>query len=370
MNGVRERADIQWQSSALYSEIGQKSHDRQQATSLRQNEEVPYNSKRGGHPKAPPEVPPPYGRGQVKLTKNNVDESVPPPVPQYRPREESRPPFVLTSSSPPPLPADGEDPYAPPPVPSYNPAGPEEFLLSNKPEYRQEWKKMTNTYESVGDRDSSPSPPSTYEVVRERGPRSQSPLPYEMFRDKSSNPTSSVPQGRERDSGGVGRSSTSEAVLQPTYETVRGERYSNGQPSLLQPYPGGGGGGGVRELERSTSPPPPVPVRQHHSLSKTFSAPPPKSPAANAVAQSKDKYKDISLSNVPLRSKKRGGNQSGGSTAQEPTPVGHVEQGHGGRKKYDVNSTVSSIQAPVTDVSDILTACAGLPNNGRSVVKK
>ena len=37
----------------------------------------------------------------------------------------------------------------PPPVPPYNPDGPEDFPLSNKPEYKIERKRMLNTYEPV-----------------------------------------------------------------------------------------------------------------------------------------------------------------------------------------------------------------------------
>jgi hypothetical protein len=193
--------------------------------------------------------------------------------------------------------------------------------LSNQPEYKKEWKKMTNTYESVPERESTPPTDiPAYETVRERG---TAPLPSgAAYRTSSSS--------RER--GGA----------------VPGLRISN-----------------ETSLERSTSPPPPVPVRQHHSLAKTFSEPPTsqqKSPASSRG----DKYKDISLADVPLRSKKRGANQVA-AAPQEAAPVGHVEQREsGGRKmKYDLGSTASSRPAPVKDVSDVLTACTGLPSNGK-----
>ena len=177
---------------------------------------------------------------------------------------------------------------------------------------------MTNTYESVPEKESTSSTDvAAYETVRERG---TAPLP--AYRTSSSN---------ERGRGDVPQ-------LRTTNET---------------------------SLERSTSPPPPVPVRQHHSLAKTFSEPP--SSQQKSPASSKgDKYKDISLADVPLRSKKRGAANQVAAAPQEAAPVGHVEQreGKGRKMKYDVSPTPSSLPAPVKDVSDVLTACTGLPSNG------
>ena len=342
MNGVQERA-MQEQSNILHSERKPASSSsngyKQERNSGRgavapptfseqqeedEDEDFSYYSR-----KNQPQPPPPHPVDQQQLAKverrkkkrtiEQTNSAPPPRVAPYQPREE----IVQSSPSSSAYSWRSEEDKAPPPaVPPYNPAGPEEFLLSNKPEYKKEWKKMTNTYESLPERESrSPPPPSdvaAYETVRERG---TVPLPTRAaYRTSSS-------KERERE----------DPRLRITNET---------------------------SLERSTSPPPPVPVRQHHSLSKTVSEPPP-SQKSPATSSSRDKYKDISLADVPLRSKKRGANQVA-AAPQEPAPVGHVEHSGSGRKmKYDVSSVASSMPAPVKDVSDVLTACAGLPSNGK-----
>ena len=301
MNGVRERA-VRETREVVHSERKSNGYEQRQqsnraVSSHKDDVSSNRNQRKSGRAQAPP-VPSPY-RGQAKAERRRFEETAPPPIPPYQPREESSPSPVQSSSSSSSSTSSRKKEDIPP-IPPYNPAGPEEFLLSNKPEYKQERRMKINTYETVRERERSPSPPpdNTYEVVRER----------------VSNP----------------RAPANTTEPQP-YETTR---------------------------ERSLSPPPPVPVRQHANLSKTFSEPPTKS------SSSKDKYKDISLASVPLRSKKRGGNQ-GAAPAQEPAPVGHVEQSSGGKKmKYNLHTSASSLPVPVKDVTDVVTACAGLPSNG------
>ena len=342
MNGVRERA-VQEQSNVLHSERKSASSSsngyKQERNSGRgvvapatfseqqeedEDEDFSYYSRKKQSRSPPP--PPPVDQQQpARVEKKKKKKAIkqtfsapPPPVAPYQPREE----IVQSSPSSSAYSRRNKQDQAPPPaIPPYNPAGPEEFLLSNKPEYKKEWKKMTNTYESVLERESRSPPPPTdvaaYETVRERG---TAPLP----------------------TSAVYRTSSKERKREASQLRVTNER----------------------SLERSTSPPPPVPVRQHHSLSKTVSEPPP-SQKSPTTSSSRDKYKDISLADVPLRSKKRGANQVA-ATPQEPAPVGHVESSVSGRKmKYDVSSAASSLPAPVKDVADVLTACAGLPSNGK-----
>ena len=179
---------------------------------------------------------------------------------------------------------------------------------------------MTNTYESVPDKATGGSAPpdvAAYKMARERA---EAPSP----------------------SSGVTLTDTKQRGEAPRL------RVSN-----------------KKTKDRSLSPPPPVPVRQHHGLSKTMSDPPSqKSPSSS----SKEKYKDISLASVPLRSKKRGGTYQVATPPQEPAGMGHVEERESGMSmKFDVSSpaTGSSRPGPVKDVSDVLTACAGLPSNGK-----
>ena len=335
VNGVRERA-VQEQGSALHSErksAPSSNGYKQERNSGRgvvapptfreqqredEEEDFSYYSRKKQSRSPPPldQQPAKVERRKKKKAVKQTFSAPPPPITAYQPREESSPPLGLVQSSSS-YSRRNEDEAPPPAIPPYNPAGPEEFLLSNKPEYKKEWKKMTNTYESVSERETvSPPPPeaATYETVRERG---SAPLPTSAAY-RTSKERGVVPQ------------------IRYTNETSR---------------------------ERSASPPPPVPVRQHHSLAKTFSEPPSsqKSPASS----SRDKYKDISLADVPLRSKKRGANQIA-TAAQEPAPVGHVEQHNSGRKmKYNVSSGPTSLPVAVKDVSDVLTSCAGLPSNGK-----
>ena len=299
VNGVRERAIVHEQSNILHSERNSNGYERDQ---------------------------------QNKRALAAHGEQGEPPYNSPRKVEKAQPSF--SSSSSPASTYQPEENLAAPPIPQYNPSGPEEFLLSNKPEYRQERKLKTNTYESFGDSEVEwVYPPSLneYETVRD-GPgvsNLRAPQVYEEIRDN----------GEESPPGSQ------------AYAVVR-DRGVNPVPSHVNES--------TMEM-RSSSPPPPLPVRQHHDLSKTVSEPPQPS--------NKDINKDVSLANVPLRSKKRGGNQSF-SPAQEPSPGGHVDQRHdnGGRKmKYEVGSAVSSPPAAVKDVADVITACAGLPTNGMCV---
>ena len=258
-------------------------------------------------------------RRKKKRAVQQTFSAPPPPVAPYQPRQgvvQSSPPSFSSSS----YSRRNEDEAPPPSVPPYNPAGPEEFLLSNQPKYKKEWKKMTNTYESVPEREATSSTDvAAYETVKER---ETAPLPaYRTSSPSNERGRRDVPQ------------------LRTTNET---------------------------SLERSTSPPPPVPVRQHHSLAKTFSEPPSSSQQKSPASNRGDKYKDISLADVPLRSKKRGAANQVAAAPQEAAPVGHVEQREGGgrKMKYDVSPAPSSLPAPVKDVSDVLTACTGLPSNG------
>ena len=354
VNGVKERA-VREKRDVLHSQRrsnGYSEPERQGRQGVgtttyiggdnedEEEEEFSYKRKTKKSDRSqPPPAPVPY-RHRVKKEKRKVDESVPPPVPAYQPKEESAPPIKSSYSH---FRPDEED-VSMPPVPPYNPAGPEDFMLSNKPEYRKEWKMKTNMYEALGERESgSPPPMNTYEEVRERV--TNQPAPPQSYKSSA----------RERKAA-----QQHQQVTPQPYEIVR---------------------------ERSLSPPPPVPIRQHPNLSKTVSEPPPpkSSPSRSSAPSSsssssnnKDKYKDISLANVPLRSKKRGGNQ-GAAPAQEPAPVGHVEPRQGGgssssssgggrKMKYDVNTSPSSVPTPVKDVSDVRTACAGLPNNGNDIM--
>ena len=343
MNGVRERA-VQEQSSVLHSERNYTSSSsnsyKQERSSGRgvvappifreqqeedEDEDFSYNSRKK-QSRSPPQPPPPYvdqqqhakvERRKKKKALEQTFSAPPPPVAPYQPREGKVQSSPSSSYS-----WRNKDEAPPPVIPPYNPAGPESFLLSNKPEYRKEWKKMTNTYESVQERESRSPPPPTDVVA------------YETVRERGTGPLANRAPYRTSSSGERGGE-------------IPQLRISN-----------------ETSLERSTSPPPPVPVRQHHSLAKTVSEPP-SSRKSPAVSSNRDKYKDISLADVPLRSKKRGANQVA-TAPQEPAPVGHVEQREsGGRKmKYDLSSAASSLPAPVKDVSDVLTACAGLPSNG------
>ena len=265
VNGFRERS-VQEQSGVLHSQrkvatsnsYEREGHDRRAVSPPREQQAHSY--LRREHSRSPP--PPPPVRQQAKPEKTKMEERAPPQSRSIHPRGETPPTMVRSSQS------EEDHPPPPPPVPAYNPAGPEEFLLSNKPEYKQEWKKMTNTYESVGERGASP-------------------------------------------------------------------------------------------------PPPRVPVRQHHSRSET---PPSEEPSSKSTAPSKNKYKDISTANVPLRSKKKGANQIATSAATIQEPVGHVEhhQSEGKKMKYNVSAAAASLPVAVKDVSDVMTACAGLPNNGKA----
>ena len=340
MNGVRERA-VQEQSSTLHSERKSNGYKQEQNSGRGvvapptfkeqqeqdEDEDFSYYSRKK-QSWSPPPAPPtsqqqPVAKVEGRKKKKAVKQTFsapPPPVAPYQPRQgvvQSSPPSSSSSYS-----RRNEDEAPPPSVPPYNPAGPEEFLLSNQPEYKKEWKKMTNTYESVPERESTSSTDvAAYETVRERGTAPL--LSSAAYRNSSSN---------ERGRGEVPR-------LRVSNET---------------------------SLERSTSPPPPVPVRQHHSLAKTFSEPPSSSQQKSPTSNRGDKYKDISLADVPLRSKKRGATNQVAAAPQEAVPVGHVEEREGGgrKMKYDLNPTPSPLPAPVKDVSDVLTACTGLPSNG------
>ena len=314
VNGVRERAVIHEQANVIHSERRSNGYEQD-----RHNKRtLASRGEQGGSPYSPRRE----GQEQQQASYSSVL-----PHQQRAKKEKVQPSlssFSASSYQP------GED-LSVPPVPPYNPAGPEEFLLSNKPEYRQERKLQINTYESVEDKEREVEwiyPPSLneYEVVREKVSNPQAAQVYEDIRDNGGSPPAPQAYAIVRDRGVISVPS------QANESTVE---------------------------KRSSSPPPPFPVRQHQGLSKTVSEPP--------QSSNKDKYKDISLANVPLRSKKRGGNQSY-SPAQEPSPVGHMDQRHdnGKRKmKYEVGSAVSSPPAAVKDVADVITACAGLPTNGK-----
>lgn len=313
LNRVGERAVVHEQSNVLHSErngSGGYERDRQNKRALAsrgEQGEPPYSPRRGEQEQQ--KVSSLYQQiAKVEKAQPSISSSL--SASTYQPKED----------------------FAVPPIPRYNPSGPEEFLLSNKPEYRQERKLKTNTYESVEDREIEwVYPPSLneYETVREGVSNHRSLQAYEEIRDNGESPPDSQAYAVVRDRG-----------VNPLP--------SQANESTME--------------KRSSSPPPPLPVRQHHSLSKTVSEPP--------QSSSKDKHKEISLANVPLRSKKRGGNQSSFSPAQEPSPTGHVDQHHdnGGRKmKYEIGSSISSPPVAVKDVADVITACTGLPTNGKSV---